>query len=285
MKEKISVTLAQMNPILEDKEKNFQKMKNWIERAASEDSDLVVFPEMSLTGYSLRDRVFMLAESIPDGGSVNRLESVAKENNLHVIFGMPEMSDELKGVIYNSAVLLGPQGYIGKYRKQFLPTHGPFEELRYFRPGPVPEVFETSIGTIGLQICFDAFLPEVSRFLAVEGADLLVNISAAPAIGKAYSNWGRASFETIIPARAMENTVFFVYVNLVGIENNVLFCGGSEIAAPNGERLCKAKYDEEDFLTVKLDLSKIQKTRRSFTFLTHIRAELYDRISDRIRKI
>jgi len=239
---------------------------------------------MSLTGYSLRDHVFALSEPIP-GDSVKKLEKIAIKNEIHVIFGMPEMSDKLKGVIYNSAVLLGPQGYIGKYRKQFLPTHGPFEDLRYFRPGPVPEVFETSIGSIGLQICFDAFLPEVSRFLAVEGADLLVNISAAPAIGKAYSRWGRASFETIIPARAMENTVFFVYVNLVGIENNVLFCGGSEIAAPNGEQIAKAKYDEEDFLTVKLDLSKIQKTRRSFTFLTHIRPELYDRISDRIRKL
>jgi predicted amidohydrolase len=284
MKEKISVTLAQMDPILENKDSNLKKMQSWIERAAREESDLIVFPEMSLTGYSLRDHVFTLSEPIP-GDSVKKLERIAVENNLHVIFGMPEMSDKLKGVIYNSAVLLGPQGYIGKYRKQFLPTHGPFEELRYFRPGPVPEVFETSIGSIGLQICFDAFLPEVSRFLAVEGADLLVNISAAPAIGKAYSRWGRASFETIIPARAMENTVFFVYVNLVGIENNVLFCGGSEIAAPNGEQIAKAKYDEEDFLTVKLDLSKIQKTRRSFTFLTHIRPELYDRISDRIRKL
>lgn len=284
MKEKISVTLAQMNPSLENKESNLKKMQSWIERAAHEESDLIVFPEMSLTGYSLRDDVFALSEPIP-GDSVKKLEKIAVENNLYVIFGMPEMSDKLKGVIYNSAVLLGPQGYIGKYRKQFLPTHGPFEELRYFRPGPVPEVFETSIGTIGLQICFDAFLPEVSRFLAVEGADILVNISAAPAIGKAYSRWGRASFETVIPARAMENTVFFVYCNLTGIENNILFCGGSEIAAPNGEQICKLKYDVEDFLTVKLDLSKIEKTRRSFTFLTHIRPELYDRISDRIRKI
>ncbi|MFX1355611.1 MAG: carbon-nitrogen hydrolase family protein [Promethearchaeota archaeon] len=276
--------MAQMDPILENKESNLKKMQSWIERATREESDLIVFPEMSLTGYSLRDHVFALSESIP-GDSVKKLERIAVENNLHVIFGMPEMSDKLKGVIYNSAVLIGPQGYIGKYRKQFLPTHGPFEELRYFRPGPVPEVFETSIGSIGLQICFDAFLPEVSRFLAVEGADILVNISAAPAIGKAYSRWGRASFETVIPARAMENTVFFVYVNLVGIENNVLFCGGSEIAAPNGEQIAKAKYDAEDFLTVKLDLSKIEKTRRSFTFLTHIRPELYDRIADRIRKI
>ena len=284
MKEKISVTLAQMDPNLENKELNLKKMQSWIERAAREESDLIVFPEMSLTGYSLRDHVFALSEPIP-GDSVKKLEKIVVENNLYVIFGMPEMSDKLKGVIYNSAVLLGPQGYIGKYRKQFLPTHGPFEELRYFRPGPVPEVFETSIGSIGLQICFDAFLPEVSRFLAVEGADILVNISAAPAIGKAYSRWGRAPFETIIPARAMENTVFFVYVNLVGVENSVLFCGGSEIAGPNGEILAKAKYDDEDFLTVKLDLSKIQKTRRSFTFLTHIRPELYDRISDRIRKL
>jgi len=126
---------------------------------------------------------------------------------------------------------------------------------------------------------------KVTGLLSIEGADIIVNISAAPAIGKAYSRWGRASFETVIPARAMENTVFFVYANLVGIENNILFCGGSEIAAPNGEQICKAKYDEEDFLTVKLDLSKIEKTRRSFTFLTHIRPELYDRIADRIRKI
>jgi predicted amidohydrolase len=281
MKDKVAVTLAQMGSILENKESNLKKMQNWIKRAAREETDLIIFPELSLTGYSLRDRVFMLAESIPGGDSVKRLEKEAIENSIYVIFGMPEMS-ELRGVIYNSAVFLGPEGFIGKYRKQYLPTHGPFEELRYFRPGPVPKVFETPIGTIGLQICFDVFLPEVSRFLAVEGADILVNISAAPAIGKAHSVWGRESFETIIPARAMENTVFFVYVNLVGVENRVLFCGGSEIVGPNGDLLAKAKYDDEDFLTVQLDLTQIQKTRRFLPFLHHIRPELLRRLFDRI---
>jgi len=95
--------------------------------------DLLIFPELHLTGYTMQDEVYNLAEPIP-GSSVKKIEKLAKEHGLHIVFGMPEES-AVKGVIHNTAVLVGPNGLVGKYRKIHLPTHTVFEERRYYRPG------------------------------------------------------------------------------------------------------------------------------------------------------
>src|SRR3989304_1867347 len=142
MKEKITLALAQISSKRENKKEN--------EQAA----DLVIFPELSLTGYVVRDQIYELAETIP-GPATKKIESIARKTGVHVIFGMPELSEKTKATIFNTAVFIGPKGFIGKYRKMYLPTHSVFEEKRYFRPGYQTAAFNTALGNIGLRLCYD----------------------------------------------------------------------------------------------------------------------------------
>ncbi len=268
MLRKINIAVAQINCKVGDKKHNIDLMKKHAKKAREKGADLLVFPELSLTGYLTRDLTYNLAEKIP-GPSVNSLEQVARKENLHMIFGMLEHSEKARGVIYNVAVLLGPRGLIGKYRKAQLPTHSVFEEKRYFRPGYQLPVFETDIGRVGLTICYDIFFPEISRLLRLKGAQLIICISASPAVRRKF-------FEVFTAARAMENTVFLAYTNLVGIEDGLQFWGGSRIIAPSGHIIAQAKYDEEDLVTGEVDYSDLKRIETFVPTLRDLRPEFFD---------
>ncbi|MCD6240736.1 carbon-nitrogen hydrolase family protein, partial [Candidatus Bathyarchaeota archaeon] len=134
MADTLKIALAQISCKRADKTSNIEKMKVYAEKAKKEGAELVIFPELSLTDYLVRDLIYELAEPIP-GPSVEKMAEIAKQNKIYIVFGMPEMSEKAESVIYNTAVLVGPEGYIGKYRKMHLPTHSVFEEERYFRQG------------------------------------------------------------------------------------------------------------------------------------------------------
>lgn len=270
MKDKIKLVLAQINSKRENKQANLQKYEELTLKAKSQGADLIIFPEMSLTGYVVKDQIYELAEPIP-GPSVNKLEELAKKTGLHIIFGMPEVSDKTKATLYNTAVLVGPDGYIGKYRKMYLPTHSVFEEKRYFRPGYQPAVFDTPIGKIGLTICYDVFFPEVFRLARLSGAQLIVCISASPAVRRSY-------FEILTAARAIENTAYLAYVNLSGVQEGLQFWGGSRLVNPTGDILTKAKYDEEDFVCCEADLDDLRTAETFIPTLRDIRPELFDKL-------
>lgn len=273
---KISVALAQFSPKQCDKDHNIKTMKEWIEKARHHEADLVIFPELSLTGYVCRDLFYNLAEPI-DGPSVKAVEKVARDNNIHVIFGMPEEAGT-EGVIYNSCVVIGPTGFLGHYRKMHLPTATVFEEKRYFRPGYEPTVVNTSLGRIGLTICYDLFFPEIVRLLVVDGAQLVVCVSVSPGVRRDY-------FETFTKARAMENSVFLAYVNRVGIEDGVQFWGGSHLLNPNGEVLVRAKYDVEDFVVAQVDYDDLRRVRTFLPTLRDLRPDLLERLSEKAKTI
>jgi len=268
MKEKIKIALAQISCKRADKKENLKKIENFVEKAKNQSADLVVFPELSLTGYVVRDQIYELAETIP-GPSTQVIEKIAEKTQTYIVFGMPELSEKTQATIYNTAVLVGPKGYIGKYRKMYLPTHSVFEEKRYFRPGYQAAAFDTEIGKIGLIICYDIFFPEVSRLTRLKGAQLIVCISASPAVRKTF-------FEILTAARAIENTAFLAYVNLVGIENGLQFWGGSRLIAPNGKVLVKAKYDEEDLVMCDVNYSDIKPIETFVPTLKDLRPELFD---------
>ena len=266
----LKVALAQISCKRADKTSNIEKMKAYAEKAKKEDAELVIFPELSLTDYLVRDLIYELAEPIP-GPSVEKMTEIAKQNKIYIVFGMPEMSKKAESVIYNTAVLVGPEGYIGKYRKMHLPTHSVFEEKRYFRQGYETPVFETQIGRIGLMICYDVFFPEVSRALKLNGAQLIVCISASPAVRRKF-------FEILTAARAIENNVFLAYVNLVGIEDGLQFWGGSCIISPSGSIIAKAKYDEEDFVVGEIDLKDVRHVAAFVPTIRDLRPELYEQL-------
>jgi predicted amidohydrolase len=191
---------------------------------------------------------------------------------------MPELSDKAQATIYNSAVLVGPEGIIGKYRKMYLPTHSIFEEKRYFRPGYQTVTVDTELGKIGLIVCYDIFFPEVARLTRLEGAQLIVCISASPAIRRTY-------FETLTSARAMENTCFLAYVNLVGIEDGLQFWGGSRLIGPQGRILAKAKYDDEDLVIGEVEYADLRSVETFVPTLRDLRPELFDKLKESAEKL
>jgi predicted amidohydrolase len=272
MEERIKVALAQISCKPEDKAENLAKMQKAVAKAKKQGADLIIFPELSLTGYVVRDQIYELAETIP-GPSCKIIEETARKTKSHIIFGMPELSERTQATIHNTAVLIGPKGIIGKYRKMHLPTHSVFEEKRYFRPGYQTAVFDTALGRIGLIICYDIFFPELSRLTRLKGAQLIVCISASPSTRRTF-------FETLTIARAMENATFLAYVNLVGIEDGLQFWGGSRIVGPGGKVLAQAKYDEEDFVICDIDYADIRSVETFVPTLKDLRPELFSELKN-----
>jgi len=272
MKEKIKLALAQITCKRENKERNFQKIESLTIKAKEQGADLAIFPELSLSGYVVRDQFYELAETIP-GPTVEKVEKLTKKTGIHVIFGMPELSEKTQATIFNTAVLVGPKGLIGKYRKMYLPTHSVFEEKRYFRPGYQTATFQTDLGKIGLCICYDIFFPEVLRLARLKGAQLIVCISASPAVRRSY-------FETLTCARAIENTAYLAYVNLAGVQDGLQFWGGSRLVSPSGDILVKAKYDEEDFVICEVDYGDLRTAETFIPTLRDLRPELFDKLKE-----
>ena len=270
MKGKIKVVLAQINCKPEDKIENLKRMQKAVIEAQKHKADLIIFPELSLTGYVIRDQIYDLAETIP-GSSYKIMEEMARKTKMHIIFGMPESSEKAEAVIYNTAVFVGPEGLIGKYRKMHLPTHSVFEEKRYFRPGYRTAVFDTELGKIGLIICYDIFFPELSRLMRLKGAQLIICISASPSTRRTF-------FETLTIARAIENAAFLAYVNLVGIEDGLQFWGGSRIVGPSGKVFAQAKYDEEDFVICNVDYADMRSVEAFVPTLKDLRPELFSEL-------
>ena len=255
------VCLTNINPKVGNKKKNIRKMEKVID---SEEADVYIFGEMSLTGYICREEVFSLAEDI-NVESIKNLQEIAKENDCIIIFGMP--IEERKGIVYNSAVMVQSNS-IGIYHKNFLANFGPFEEKFYFKEGNEQPIFKTKFGNVGLCICYDIFFPEITKIMALKGADLIACISASPTISKDY-------FERVLPARAIENTVYMAYCNLVGEEDGLTFWGGSQIYSPKGELLAKAEYFKEDSIVCDIDLDTLKEARIARPTLRDTKPDIY----------
>jgi len=268
MGERITIALGQMTCQVGNKRQNLKAMEKRVKQAKKIKAKLIAFPELSLTGYTVRDRAYELAEPVPNGPSVREIERLAESTGVHIIFGMIEKSAKASAVLHNSAIMVGPRGYIGKYQKMYLPTHSVFEEKRYFRPGYKTPLFETEIGKIGMIICYDVYFPEITRLLSLKGANLIVCISASPSMRRGF-------FETLTTARAMENGVFIAYVNLAGIEDGLQFWGGSRIIAPSGSLITQAKYDVDDFIYATIDYSDINRVQAWVPALRDLRPEIF----------
>ncbi|RLE99117.1 MAG: carbon-nitrogen hydrolase family protein [Thermoprotei archaeon] len=251
----VRLVLAQLKSVVGDKESNLKRAIRIINKYKSvEEPTLIVFPELYLTGYLIKDLVFDLAEQVP-GPSTGKLEEAVYGTKTAVVMGLPELHSTEK-LLYNSAVLISGDGSIGIYRKRHLPSYGVFDEARYFKSykGKM-EVFNVFSLKVGLLICYDAFFPELSRTLSLKGAEILVTISAAPDMSINF-------FETFMRARAMENTVYTTYVNTVGFYNGLGFFGGSHVNSPLGTTLVRAEYFKEDVKTVRIDLREIVRARK-----------------------
>ena len=248
MKDKVKTAAVQMDPKLKKKEENLEKILLRAREAAGEGAELIVFPECALTGYVFNSRKEALpyAETVP-GPATERLSAVCQELNVHVVVGMLEADDDH---CFNVAVLVGPQGLVGKYRK----THMPFLGVdRFLDHGDKPfQVYRTPIGNIGLHICYDCNFPETARVMTLQGADIL----ALP------TNWPDSRGiipQYVINTRAFENRVFVVTADRVGTERGWTFIGMSKIAGPTGITLAEGSRDNEEILYAEVSLTEARQ--------------------------
>jgi predicted amidohydrolase len=246
-----------------DVEHNLKQHLAYIDEAADAGADLVVFPEISLQGYPViheklqTPRVlaesFASAELVPDGPSVMQIIAKAQERQIHVIFGLTEAGAR-PGVVYNTAVLVGPDGYIGKYRK----VHLGLSEQIVWRQGHDWPVFETPFGKIGMLICYDKAWPESCRELTLRGADILVMPTAW-----GFGNDPQPDPETNVncnhyrlydQVRAVENQRWFVSSNFCGEIEGAAFLGLSQIIDPLGRIVATSGMSESGLALATIDV-------------------------------
>ena len=247
----VTVGAVNFEAIARDKRATLEKILDFVRDAAHQGCDLVVFPELALNAWGECpdcsaagrpcDWHLEQAELIP-GPSTDAVAALAQELDIHVIFGMEERDPQEPGTLYNSAVLIGPEGLIGTYRKIHLGI--PLETNR-FTPGDRVPVFETRLGPIGISICYDFYNnPELSRILALKGARILVNPTGSTDLpGKAEM----ITYTTLV--RAQENLVYAVSANRVGDEGGSRWAGNSAIGGPHfpgfGKVFAEAGKEEE----------------------------------------
>jgi predicted amidohydrolase len=272
---KIRIACIQMQPAMAKVEANVAHSLGLIGRAVELGAKLVVLPELSNTGYMFRSReeAFALSEPIPTGPTVKAWGNIAAKHGLHLVAGICER-DGAK--LFNSAVLIGPAGYIGTFRKVHLWN----EENLYFEPGDLGfPVFHTAIGRIGMAICYDGWFPETYRLAALQGADIVcVPTNWVPIPGQAK---GREAMANILAmAAAHSNSIYIACADRVGTERGQPFEGQSLIVGHTGWPVAgPASRDKEEILTADVALGEARRARNWNAFnqvLRDRRSDLYD---------
>src|SRR5262249_52896636 len=211
-----------------------------IARAAGQGADLVVFGEMYLSGYRTDEWLHKWATVIdPPDNDVQALVRAAAQHKLHVIMGMGTFGGGIPGDVYNTALLVGPQGVIGAYRKThvaaFPYSEGVAKERCFYSPGKELPVFDTPLGRLGIHICYDMSFPEVARVQALKGAELLINVSASAGGFEEY--WDHGLF-----IRAAENCSWYMVCSVVGMQRGDRLFGGSRVVDPSGKVVAAGKF-------------------------------------------
>ncbi|HXP35336.1 MAG TPA: nitrilase-related carbon-nitrogen hydrolase [Chthoniobacterales bacterium] len=261
----MKVAAAQISCLVGDFNANVRKIRDFAVLAKKSGAQLIVFPEMVDTGYSMP--VIQKHAKKWSDGAVPELQKIAKEISIAIVAGISDRDGES---IFNSQVLVNAQGeVIARYRKTHLVTAAPLDERVCLSPGN--EFVSCKVGkfTVGLSICYDLRFPEMARTLVVERrANVIVNSSAWPLV--------RAEHLRILAlARAVENQSYFIIANRVGTDDGVTFCGSSLIVDPSGAILAAAPIDREELIEAEISEQVIADVRNRVTIFAHRRAELY----------
>jgi predicted amidohydrolase len=258
-KHSVRVFLAQIAPALGDVERNRDLHLERIAAARAAGADLVVFPELSLTGYWLHDLVGEIAVDPATAEVLEPLRQAARQ--IDVVLGLVEAGED--GQAYNAAAWLSDGEVLAVHRKVHLPTYTLFDEGRYFAPGTRVRAFETRFGRAGLLICEDLWHPALPYLLAQDGGDLLVVLSSGPGRGIGDGELAsERSWKLLGETAARFHTQFLIYVNRVGVEDGYSFTGGSFVFAPDGTLLAELPDLEEAGETVELDRREIRRIRQ-----------------------
>jgi len=250
MSDVVKVAAVQMDARITKNADNLDRILSETATAAENGANLIVFPECALSGYvfSSREEALPFAENIPGIGT-DRIAVCCRDSGVHVVVGLLEKDGDK---CYNVAVLIGPGGLVGKYRKIHLPFLG---VDRFIDAGDEPfRVYRTPTGNIGIHICYDGTLPESARIMTLLGADIIVLPTNFPT--------GRDKIiDYLVNTRSIENGIHYVMANRIGVERGVGFLGRSKIIRATGTTLAEASRDKEEIIYAEVSLAEARRKR------------------------
>jgi predicted amidohydrolase len=272
--ERVRVALGQLAPRLGMLDENIERHLQMLSAARSGGADLVVFPELGLTGYLLQDLNADVAMRLNDPRLL-RLADAAR--GLSAVVSFVEESDDHR--LFISAALLEHGALRHVHRKVFLPTYGLFDERRFFAPGSVLRATGSSLGmSLGISICEDFWHLATVQLLALDGAQVLINVSSSPGRDLAAVNesgLGTAeSWRAINRVYAQLTTSYVIFVNRVGVDESITFWGGSEVVAPDGNTVFQAPLHDEGLFMAELDRASLRRERIALPLLRDERPEI-----------
>lgn len=252
-----TAVLAQIKPKLGCIAENLETIEVEIAKAREAGADLIVFPELALTGYFLKDLVPEVALRV-DSPEIMRLIELSR--GISIAVGFVEETDDYH--FFNSALYLEDGAIRHLHRKVYLPTYGLFDEQRYLARGESLRAFDTKLGRFGMLICEDMWHLSASYILAMDGSTTLLCLSSSPSRGIEGDSLGSASsWQKLVSTTALLLNCRVLYCNRVGFEDGVNFWGGSEYVAPSGESVVRGKLLEEDSVTAMVDEGALRRER------------------------
>jgi predicted amidohydrolase len=284
------LALAQIAPVLGDLAQNLALHEVKIAEGKAAGADLVIFPELSLTGYQLQD----LAPEVAMRRTDPRLQSLAKltSGGPSAVVSFVESTDDHR--LFAAAALLEAGEVRHVARKCYLPTYGLFDERRFLAAGDAIRATRASLGGrsvqgdvgVGIGVCEDFWHPTLPAILAQDGAELLINVAAGPARGASVDAdqglGSAASWGTLLRATAALTTSYVAFTNRVGVDESLIFWGGSRVIGPDGVVIAEAPLFEEALLLAEIDLDEVARARSALPLLRDERLELTRREFDRI---
>jgi predicted amidohydrolase len=268
---RLSVALAQIDPALGDRGRNLERHRQWVKQAAETGASLLVFPELSLTGYFLKD---LVPESAIQLDSKEMRELAALSTELDVVLGAVIESPDHR--YFNASLYFSRGELLHVHRKVYLPTYGMFDEQRYFAPGDRFRSFATPYGRAGMLVCEDIWHLSSAYILSLEGVDMIICPSSSPGRGiTTDERLGTAeSYALVCRTYAQFLTTFFLYCNRVGFEDGANFWGGSMVIGPNGDIIAQHQDADEALVLATLDLADVRRERLANPLLRDERLEL-----------
>ena len=269
----MKLALAQIKPHLGDTKANLQKHLDYVQQALAQNADLLVFPELSLTGYVLQDLASAVAITPTEGDPLFK-HLLQASQYIDLVVGFVEEDRRHRFFIAGAYLSRGQVVHI--HHKVYLPTYGLFDEGRFFAWGDAIRAFDTHFGRLGLLICEDFWHASPPYLLWLDGADILLFTSASPGRGLTEEPQLESArwVEHINRAYASLFTTFVAHSNRVGYEDGLSFWGGSTIYDPNGELLAKGPYQEEALVVSEIDLNQLHRTRARLPILRDERTNL-----------
>lgn len=278
----LRIALAQTAPRLGALDDNLETHHRLLGEARDGGADLVVFPELGLTGYLLQDLAAEVAMRLDD---LRLGRFAAATRGLSAIASFVEESADHR--LFIAAALFEDGMLRHVHRKVFLPTYGLFDERRFFAAGETLRAVPSRLGVgLGIAICEDFWHLSVPQLLALDGAQILINVSSSPGRDLAATNevglGTAASWRTLMRTYAQLTTSFVIFCNRIGVDESISFWGGSEVIAPSGEALLSAPMYDEGLFWVDIKTSDIRRERIVLPLLRDERLELQRRELDRI---